>query len=164
MLAPDVNILVYAHRSESPDHGRYGEWLRSVAQGPEPFGLPDLVGTAFVRIVTNERLWREPTSPRAAVEFVDRLRSRRNCRALHAGPESWRIFARLVEETPATGKLVADAWLAAVAMEHACTLATCDGDFARFPSLRWMHPLQPAGTPGPARRQARPGTRGRRAR
>jgi toxin-antitoxin system PIN domain toxin len=144
VLAPDVNVLVYAHRAESPDHARYGAWLERLAEGIEPFGLPDLVGAAFVRIVTNARLWRQPTSPRRAVEFVERLRSRRACRVLHAGAESWPIFARLVDATSATGKLVADAWLAALVMEHACTLATCDGDFARFSELRWMHPLQSA--------------------
>ena len=61
------------------------------------------------------------------------------------GSGTWSVFARLVNETGARGKLVADAYLAALAIENGCTLATCDGDFARFPTLRWTHPLQPAG-------------------
>ena len=144
MLAPDVNVLVYAHRTESSDHDRYASWVKQLAVGPEPFGLSDNVCAAFVRIVTNPRLWEPPTSPRDAVEFVVRLRRRRACRLLVPGPGSWPIFTRLIEATSARGKLVADAWLAAQVMEHACTLVTCDGDFARFPDLRWLHPLQPA--------------------
>jgi hypothetical protein len=37
MQMPDVNVLVYAHREESPDHERYAKWLASLATGPEPF-------------------------------------------------------------------------------------------------------------------------------
>jgi len=143
VVAPDVNVLVYAHRLESPDHERYAAWLSEMATGPAPFGLVDSVASAFVRIVTNPRLWATPTAPELALEFVDRLRRRRGCRLVFPGTASWPIFARLVRETRARGKLVADAWLAAVALEHACTLATCDGDFVRFPELRWVHPLQP---------------------
>jgi toxin-antitoxin system PIN domain toxin len=142
LLTPDVNVLVYAHRRESPDHERYAGWLRKLAVGPEPFGLSDGVCASFVRIVTNGRLWEPATTARDALEFVGRLRRRRSCRLLLPGTASWPIFARLVEATSARGKLVADAWLAALVMEHACTLATCDADFARFPELRWLHPLQ----------------------
>jgi toxin-antitoxin system PIN domain toxin len=143
VLAPDVNVLVYAHRAESPDHDRYAAWVKQLAAGPEPFGLSDSVSAAFVRIVTNPRLWDPPTAPLDALEFMIRLRRRRACRLLFPGPACWEIFAGLVEAASARGKLVADAWLAAQVMEHACTLATCDADFARFPDLRWLHPLQP---------------------
>jgi hypothetical protein len=142
VVAPDVNVLVYAHRRESPDHRAYADWVRRLATAPEPFGLFDVVGAAFVRIVTNARLWETPTEPGVALDFVARLRRRKSCRVLHPGSTSWAIFSRLVEETSARGKLVADAWLAAMVMEHACTLATCDGDFVRFPELRWQHPLR----------------------
>jgi uncharacterized protein len=145
MLAPDVNVLVYAHRVESPDHRRYAEWLTHMATGPEPFGLSDLVCSGFVRIVTNPRIWRPATEPAPALAFVDRLRRRRGCRLLVPGSGTWAVFSRLVAAATARGKLVADAYLAALAIEHGCTLATCDGDFARFSDLRWMHPLQPPG-------------------
>lgn len=142
MLAPDVNVLVYAHRVESPDHERYAEWLTGLAIGPEPFGLADAASAAFVRIVTNTRLWQPATTPATALRFVTQLRRRRGCRILTSGSGAWPIFSRLVEATSARGKLVADAWLAALVMEHACTLVTCDGDFARFSDLRWIHPLR----------------------
>jgi toxin-antitoxin system PIN domain toxin len=141
VVVPDVYVLVYAHRVESPDHAGYAGFLARLARGPEPFGFSDAVGAAFVRIVTHHRLWRDPTPPETALDFVARLRARRACRLIAAGPGAWPIFARFVAATSARGKLVADAWLAAQTTEHACTLATCDGDFARFPGLRWQHPL-----------------------
>lgn len=145
MLAPDVNVLVYAHRAESPDHMRYAEWLTELAQGPEPFGLSDLVSSGFVRIVTNPRIWRPATEPAQALAFIDHLRRRRAFRLLAPGSATWTIFSGLVAAGGAQGKLVADAYVAALAIENGCTLATCDGDFARFAGLRWAHPLEPAG-------------------
>lgn len=142
MLLPDVNVLIYAHRAESPDHERYAQWLRNVAGGAEPFGLSELGGSAFVRIVTNGKIWDEPTPLDDALEFMERLRSRSNARLLTHGGASWDIFASLCRQAKARGKLVADAYHAALALEHGCELVTADGDFARFVGLRHRHPLR----------------------
>lgn len=141
MQLPDVNILVYAHRVESPEHERYAEWLTQAAQGPEPFALSELGASGFVRIVTNPRIWEQPTPLEDALEFIQRLRARSNARLLTHGPDSWAIFARLCLAARARGKLVADAYHAALAVEHGCELITADADFGRFPGLRHRHPL-----------------------
>ncbi|MEO8182751.1 MAG: type II toxin-antitoxin system VapC family toxin [Deltaproteobacteria bacterium] len=141
MLLPDVNVLIYAHRLESPEHASYAEWLRALAVGPEPFALSELGATGFVRIVTNPKIWDEPTSTEDALEFIERLQRRTNARLLVPGPASWEIFARLCRAARARGKLVADAYHAALAIEHGCQLVTVDGDFARFAGLRYHHPL-----------------------
>ena len=141
MLLPDVNILVYAHRLEAPEHGRYSEWLTALAAGPAPFGLSELGASGFVRIVTNPKIWDEPTSTEDALEFIERLRRRSNARLLMHGPTSWELFAGLCREARARGKLIADAYHAALAIEHGCELVTADGDFARFAGLRYRHPL-----------------------
>jgi hypothetical protein len=39
------------------------------------------------------------------------------------------------------GNLIQDAYLAALALEHDAVFVTTDRDFARFPGLRWQHPL-----------------------
>ena len=57
MRMPDVNVLVYAHREEAPDHKRYAEWLVQLASGPEPFALSESVLQGFVRLVTNPRIF-----------------------------------------------------------------------------------------------------------
>lgn len=141
MLLPDINVLIYAHRAESPDHERYADWLCDLANGSEPCGLSELGASGFVRIVTNPRIWDEPTTTEDALEFIERLRRRSNARALTHGPASWAIFTKLCREARARGKLVADAYHAALATEHGCELVTTDSDFARFVGLRHRHPL-----------------------
>jgi toxin-antitoxin system PIN domain toxin len=138
---PDVNILVYAHRAESPDHPRYADWLRELVEGDEPYAVSDLGCSGFVRIVTHPNIWEEPTSLVDALRFVAELRGRSNARALTHGPSSWEIFARLCAAAHARGKLVADAYHAALAIEYGCEFITADGDFSRFAGLRWRHPL-----------------------
>jgi uncharacterized protein len=86
VLLPDVNVLIYAHRLESPEHDRYADWLRHLAAGPEPFGLSELGASGFIRIVTNPKIWDEPTSTEDALEFIERLRQRSNARLLTHGP------------------------------------------------------------------------------
>lgn len=141
MLLPDVDVLIYAHRAESPDHDRYADWLIRLARGREPFGLSELGASGFVRIVTSPRIWEEPTEIADAIAFIDRLRARSTARPLTHGPASWAIFSDLCREAKARGKLVADAYHAALAIEHGCELVTADGDFARFAGLRYRHPL-----------------------
>lgn len=141
MLLPDVNVLIYAHRAESPEHTRYADWLRRLVEGPGPFALSELGASGFIRIVTNPKIWEEPTSIEDALEFIERLRQRSNARLLTHGPASWDVFARLCQAARARGKLVADAYHAALAIEHGCELATADADFARFAGLRFRHPL-----------------------
>ena len=141
MLLPDVNVLIYAHRVEAPEHARYAGWLRRLAKGPAPFALSELGASGFVRIVTNTKIWDEPTTTEDALKFIDSLRCRSNARLLTHGPGSWDVFAQLCVAAQARGKLVADAYHAALAIEHGCELVTADGDFARFAGLRYHHPL-----------------------
>jgi hypothetical protein len=141
VLLPDVNILIYAHRAESPEHERYSDWLRQLANSTSPFAMSELGASGFVRIVTNPRIWDEPTTTEDALEFIERLRRRSNARTLTHGPASWEIFAKLCRDARARGKLVADAYHAALAIEHGCELVTVDSDFARFLGLRHRHPL-----------------------
>jgi hypothetical protein len=145
MVLPDVNVLVYAHRRDAAEHGAYARWLSEVAEGAEPFGLSELVASAFLRIVTSARAFVDPTPPATAMEFLDELVARPGCRLVRPGPLHFGIFRDLCRATAATGTLVADLFHAALAIEHGCEWITNDGDFARVPGLRWRHPLAPAG-------------------
>lgn len=80
-----------------------------------------------------------------ALEFADALLDRPNVLRVEPGARHWRIFTRLCDEAGAKGDLVPDAWLAAVAVESGSELITADRGFARFPGLRWRHPLAGAG-------------------
>ena len=68
---------------------------------------------------------------------------RPNVRVVWPGPDRLDIFERLSRDSGSTGKLVADAQHAAVAIEHGCTMVATDSEFSRFPRLRWQHPLSP---------------------
>jgi len=138
----DVNVLVYAHREDStPDHPRHAEWLRELVAAPSQFGLSEAVLSGFIRVVSNPRIFRDPTPPKQALEFCHRLRKRPNARILRPGRANWEIFSRLCEVPGIRGKLVADAWHAALAIEYGCQWISTDRDFARFPGLDWCRPF-----------------------
>lgn len=143
MILPDVNVLVYAHREDAADHAAWKAWLKEAVTGDEPFGLAGPVVSGFLRIVTHPRIYPDPTPMATAVDAIARLRDRPNALSVSAGPRHWEIFARLLNESGATGNLVSDAYLAALAIEYGAELITTDRDFARFDGLRWRHPLKP---------------------
>ena len=143
MLLLDINVLVYAHRRDScADHPAYARWLTGLAEGREPFALSSLSLAGVVRIVTNPRIFRKPSTLDEVFGFTAELIARPNARVVHPGPLHLEIFEDLCRRSGATGKLVADAHHAAVAVEHGCTMVTTDADFDRFPGLRWQHPLR----------------------
>lgn len=141
MLAPDVNVLVYAHREELPEHDVCRRWLEDTLAADAAFGLFDLVLSGFLRVVTHPRVFKTPTPLALALEFVEILRMRPNCVVVQPGARHWDIFERLCRESGAKGSLVADAFLAALALEAGCTWVTTDRDYSRFPGLRWSSPL-----------------------
>jgi hypothetical protein len=142
VLLPDVNVLVYAHREDTLDHPRFRDWLEGVLNGPEAFGLSELVLSGFLRVVTHPRVFVSPTPLERALEFAEVLRSAPNRVGLEAGPRHWEIFVRLCRDAKARGNLLPDAWFAALAIESGSEWITTDRDYARFPGLRWRHPLE----------------------
>ncbi len=141
MELPDINVLIYAHREDAPEHDRYAAWLQSLAAGPEPFALSSFTLGGFVRIVTHRRIFDPPTPLDVALSFCEGLLERPSAVVLQPSRRHWSILADLLRKTDIRGAGVSDAHLAALALEHGCELATTDGDFARFPGLRWHHPL-----------------------
>lgn len=141
MRCVDVNVLVYAHRPESDRHEQFRLWLDEARRAREPLGLWDLVLSGFLRVVTNPRVFREPTPLDVGLAFVESLRAGPACMTVAAGDRHWPIFVDLCRRVGAAGNRVPDAYLAALAIEHGATLETADRGFARYPGLRWEHPL-----------------------
>lgn len=139
----DVNVLIYAHREDaSTEHEAYASWLTEMATGPSAFGLSESVLSGFVRVVTNPRVFRHPTPLEKALRFCAALRDRPQAAILRPGERNWEIFQNLCRGLNARGKLIADAWHAALAIECGCEWISTDSDFARFPGLNWKHPLK----------------------
>ena len=97
--------------------------------------------SGFVRIVTNRRIFVEPSSSEEAWEFVEQLLAAPAVTLLQPGERHWEHFRRLASEIDATGNDVPDAFLAGYASERNATWLSADRGFARFTSLRWRHPI-----------------------
>jgi hypothetical protein len=133
--------LVYAHVRDFAQHQRARAWLDERLNGTARVGLPWPSLLAFLRLVTNPRVFERPASTRAAWHQVEEWL---DCEAVWvpAATERHRqVLGRLLTETPVRANLVPDAHLAALAIEHGLVLASTDGDFARFPGLRFENPL-----------------------
>lgn len=143
MILLDVNVLVHAHREDADRHPEFRAFLESALDGPEPCGVSDLVLSGCLRVVTHPRVFDPPSPLRAALEFVRTVREHPNTRVVRPGDRHWDLFVQLCQEGDARGNLVSDAYHAALAVESGGEWITTDRDFARFPGLRWRHPLKP---------------------
>lgn len=146
MIACDVNVLIYAHDEASPRHVEYQAWLKRSVGGIEPFGLPSIVASGFLRIVTHPKILARPLAVDAAIDLIDDLRAAPAVVPLEPGRRHWSIFTGLCRQVSARGNAVPDAYLAALAIEHGCTWCSADRGFTRYPGLRSQHPLDAPGT------------------
>ena len=140
MVLPDVNVLIYAFRKDNPYHAVCNSWLTGIVASEARFGLSFLSLSAVVRITTNTRSYREPSTLAEAFTFCSYLAGQPNCQMIEPGERHWDIFRRLCTETDTRGPRVTDAWYAALAIEWGCEWVTMDRDFARFPELNWSVP------------------------
>ena len=141
MILIDVNVLVYAKRRDSPNHAKYRTWLEEIILSDSVFGMSDLALSGVVRILTHPRIFRDPTQLDEALQYVHSLREQPGCVLVSPGERHWEIFTQLCKSVSAKGNLISDTYFAALAMESGAEWITADRDFARFPGLRWRHPL-----------------------
>ncbi len=144
MILTDVNVLVYAHRKDADNHARYQRWLSEVMRSPASFGVSDLALSGFLRIVTHPKVFVDPSPLEMALAFANQIREQPNCVVIAAGERHWSIFNQLISAVGAKGNLVPDAYFAALAIEAGAEWITTDRDYARFPGLKWRHPLDDA--------------------
>ena len=140
MVLPDVNVLVYAHRSDSALHDACRTWLENVLASDEAYGISELVLSGFIRVVTHPAVFNPPSSLTDALAFANELLSPEHAVPVAPGPRHWEIFMKLCVDAGARGNLVPDAYLAALAIESGSEWITTDGDYARFSGLRWRRP------------------------
>ncbi len=136
-----MNVLVYAFQEGAPGHARYRAWLEATVSADQPLGISELVLSGFTRVVTHPRIFSPPAPVEQALAFANALRQQPNAVIVTPGRRHWEIFRRLCLSAEVKGNLVADAYLAALAIESGSEWITTDRDFSRFPGLRWRHPL-----------------------
>lgn len=128
----DVNLWVYAFRGDSPLHGRVRTLLTESLDRREPFLFCPNVAASFLRLVTNPRIFIEPSDVREAWAFIDYLESHPAAVFAEADAMSFGIFKHLCLVAGARGNLVPDALLAALALRHDATLVTADAGMRRW--------------------------------
>jgi toxin-antitoxin system PIN domain toxin len=134
----DVNVVLAAHRGDHPQHAAVRPWFDRLLDGDEPFTVPALVWSSFLRLATNRRIFGIPTPRADAWAFVDAILAQPHHLQLAPGRRHLPLLRTLCDEGDAMGDLVPDAVIAAVAAEHGCAVATLDRDFARFPSVPYV--------------------------
>lgn len=134
MLLLDVNVLLGAHRRDHPAHDATRGWFDELRAGDERHTVPITVWASFLRLATNRRIFTVPTPLTDAFDFIDSTCAHPNYLQVGPGPRHLTLLRRVCDEGGVTGDLVPDAVLAAIAIEHDCTVATHDRDFARLPA------------------------------
>jgi toxin-antitoxin system PIN domain toxin len=129
MILPDVNVLIYAYRPDSPYHALCKPWLEDATGGDASFALSRLALSAVVRILTNRRAFPRPDEPPDAFHYCSALLARPNCVIVEPGERHWSIFERLCREGDVRGSRVTDAYFAALL--HTTRLVTATGGGAR---------------------------------
>ena len=141
MILIDTNLWLYATLRETPRHDAAKAWLEATLNGDEPIALPWNVVLAVLRISTQSRLMLQPLRPVQALTLVDSWLQHPLVELVQPGPAHWGLLRQLIEQAGTAGNLTNDAHLAALAIEHNCTLCSADNDFRRFPGLRFRNPL-----------------------
>ena len=144
MKIVDVNILLYAVNPDAPLHDRIVEWWEEQLNGDESIGLAWAVAVGFLRVSTHPRIFPSPLTPQEAIAHMDTWLSLDIVTLLTENRDHWRTLRSLLADVGVAGNLAPDAHLAALALTHGATLASCDADFSRFRKLRWENPLHGA--------------------
>lgn len=130
-MTPDVNVVVAASRSDHPHHKPALNWLKGALESCRSggsFQLLPMVATAFLRLVTNPRVFPNPTPLPDALAFLDAIMNVPGVEMPELGRE-WKAFIQLCLAGPLTGNRIPDAWIAATVASSGYHLVTFDRGF-----------------------------------
>lgn len=137
----DTNVLLYALIEDVPQHDKAKNWLMAALDGDQRVALPWQTIGSVVRILTQPRMF---NPPRTGVEVWASVQEWLDSQLVwvpSAGERTAAILGDLIKKHHLTGRLIPDAQLAALAIEHGIPVVSADTDFARFPEVRWINPL-----------------------
>jgi toxin-antitoxin system PIN domain toxin len=145
VILVDANLWLYAYHPKAEQHEASRGWLEATLSGPELVRFAWLTLWAFLRIATNPRVFDRPLSTAEAEGAISSWLIQPSAGILEPGERHWDILRDVIQRGQASGPLIMDAVLASIALEHGAMLCTTDRDFARFPRLKWMNPLEARG-------------------
>ena len=146
MIVPDLNLLLYAHRIQDPNHIAARHWWQELVGGSEEIRIPWVVAIGFIRLTTHPNSAYDPLPIDVAVQRVSDWLRIPHIEPIEPGTGHLRHLSRNLDATGVGGNLVTDAHIAAIALENDAEVHTNDFGFRRFPGLRWHNPLQTAAT------------------
>jgi hypothetical protein len=141
VIVPDLNLLIYAYNDGTPQHTPARRWWEDLLNGTERVGMPWVVTTGFVRLVTQRGPLGRPMTLEQVLDYVQEWFVFPHVAPLNPGAEHLTLFRQALAASGVGGNLATDAHIAALAMEYQAEVHSNDADFARFPGLRWRNPL-----------------------
>ncbi|MGH8470324.1 MAG: type II toxin-antitoxin system VapC family toxin [Gammaproteobacteria bacterium] len=142
MIAVDSNVLVYAHREDSPWHEAAYARLLHLAEGRTPWAIPWPSIHEFLAIVTHARIYAPPTPLEAAVDQVEAWMESPSLVLLSESEGYWKDIRDVLLAARVSGPQIHDARIAALCAQHGVAeLWTADRDFGRFTGLTVRNPL-----------------------
>ena len=141
MILPDVNLLLFAVNSASPDHARALAWWKALLAGTDRIGLLPVVCFAFIRLSTNRNIFPHPLATADAFAYVENWLQFPNVDWVEAEAGDLAVAKKLLLLAGTGANLVTDAQIAAVAIRMKARVHTADADFTRFPGVKWVNPL-----------------------
>lgn len=142
MIALDTNLLVYAHRPEMPFHERAREVLTDAVAASEPACVPWPCAHEFLAVVSNPRIFKDPTPVHEALDSLRRLLKSMSGGFLAEGEGYLDALERIARPALLQGAIVHDARVAALCLFHGVrVLWSADRDFSRFPDVVVLNPL-----------------------
>ena len=142
MIAVDSNLLVYAHREDSPWNASAYACLAGLAEGREPWAIPWPCIHEFLAIVSHPRIFAPPTPFDRAIDQVEAWLESPSLVLFAESEDYWAQLRILLKTGRVSGPMVHDARVAALCLQHGVNeLWTIDRDFSRFPGLKIRNPL-----------------------
>lgn len=142
MIALDTNLLVYAHRPDSPFHGTASQVLQSLVHGKARWAIPWPCVHEFIAVVTNPRAFKQPTPLSIALATMHTLAQLPNVMMLAEDEGYLERLAAVATAAQSRGAIIHDARIAALCLYHGVTeLWSADRDFSRFKTLKTVNPL-----------------------
>src|SRR5262249_23621282 len=117
VILVDANLLVYSANRAAPEHEAGRAWLDDRFSGCARVGLPWPSLVAFVRLVTNPIVFRQPATPRAAWDQIQSWLSADCVWVPVPTDRHAAVLGAWLAESWITPRLVPDAHLAALAVE-----------------------------------------------
>ena len=140
MKLVDANVLLYAVNRDAPRHASARDWLNEALSGGARVAFCWVVLLAFMRLSTNRRIFDEPLTASEAIAQVEDWLAQSSAVVVEPTARHLVIVQQLLAPLATGGNLMNDAHLAALAIEHRCTVVSYDTDFMRFRGVKLETP------------------------